>query len=103
MMPRTESVTRARAAAERAIGLDPGLAEAHASLGYIRRIASSGRRRTLTSRALSLKPGYSSAHHWYGISLTQQGRFAEAITELKIAVSLDPCRSARRRGSPRRS
>jgi TolB-like protein/Tfp pilus assembly protein PilF len=91
MMPRTESVARARAAAERAIELDPALAEAHASLGYIQKNRFEWAAADASfKRALSLKPGYSSAHHWYGISLTQQGRFAEAITELKIAVSLDP-------------
>ncbi len=41
-------------------------------------------------RALELKPGLAMAHHWYSIYLTQQGRFPEAFTEIRTALSLDP-------------
>jgi Flp pilus assembly protein TadD len=41
-------------------------------------------------RALSLNPGYPTAHHWYGLHLSRMGRFAEAETEMKRALELDP-------------
>jgi tetratricopeptide (TPR) repeat protein len=43
-------------------------------------------------RAISLDEGSDSAHAYYGRWLTQQGRFAEGIAELRQAVSLDPQR-----------
>jgi tetratricopeptide (TPR) repeat protein len=90
-IPREESYARAAAAAERAVELDPALAEGHASLGMAQKnrfqwIAAE----TSFKRALELKPGSATAHHWYSILLTQLGRFAEATAEIKLAMSLDP-------------
>jgi TolB-like protein len=91
IVPRADAYARAAAAAEKAIAIDPSLAEAHASLAYVRKNQFQWQAAERAfQRALELKPGYAAAHHWYSIFLTQHGRFAEAITEIKTAISLDP-------------
>src|SRR5499427_4289409 len=62
-----EVLPRAKAAAQRALALDPALAEAHTSMGSIYAYdyefpAALQEYRT----ALALKPDYPTAHHWYG-------------------------------------
>jgi serine/threonine-protein kinase len=91
MLPREEAYARALAAAERAVALDESLAEAHASLAQARknRFDWAAAERSF-KRAIELKPGYAKARHWYSVFLTQHARFAEAIAEIRIAMSLDP-------------
>jgi tetratricopeptide (TPR) repeat protein len=89
--PPEQAYRRAADAARTAVTLDGSLAEAHASLAYVQRnrfewAAAEGS----FQRAIALKPGYATAHHWYSVFLTQHGRFPEAITESKTAISLDP-------------
>jgi TolB-like protein/Tfp pilus assembly protein PilF len=90
--PANEVVPKARAAASRAIELDPNLAEAHASLGYIMMGLDSdpaGAEKELR-RAIELNPNYPTAHHWYGLLLGSLGRFDEAKREILRAQQLDP-------------
>ena len=91
VISRIDANAQAGQAAERAIALDPNLAEAHASLGYVQKnrfewVAAEAS----FKRAIQLKPNYSSAHHFYANLLTQLGRQAEALAEIKRAVALDP-------------
>ena len=82
---------RAREAAERALELDPGLAEAHASLGlaatYGYRWEEAGEH---FRRALEGAPGYATAHQWFALHLSALGRMEEAIRHGERARSLDP-------------
>ncbi len=83
---------RARAAAQKAVGLDDTLAEAHTSLGFVLfqdfEFAASTKE---FERAIFLNPNYAMAHHWYGSSLLNAlGRFDQAIAEVKRALELDP-------------
>lgn len=88
-----EVMPQARAAAERAIELDPQLADGYASLGIILGLydwkwdaAEQAYR-----RAVSLNPGYVTARHWYGCDyLALLGRFDEALREMQVARDLDP-------------
>ena len=90
-LPRADSESRARAAAERAIELDSTLAEAHASLGYVQKNAFQWDAAEQSfRRAIQMQPGYASAHQWYATLLIQRGRFEEAVTEIKLAMSQDP-------------
>jgi eukaryotic-like serine/threonine-protein kinase len=90
-LPREVAFARAAAAAERAVALDDRLAEAHATLAYARKNSFDWRQAEASfKRSIEFKPGYSTAHHWYSILLTQEGRFPEALAEIKIAQSLDP-------------
>jgi serine/threonine-protein kinase len=83
---------RARAAAQRAIALDPDLADAHASLAlgslFWMRDWASAEREFLT--ALEKNPDLAQAHALYSIYLITVGRHTEAIEEARTAQRLDP-------------
>jgi serine/threonine-protein kinase len=84
---------KSKAAALKALEIDPLLAEPYTSLGFIRSAYEwkwdEGERDYL--RSIELNPGYATAHHWFGIDyLAQRKRFAQAHTELEIARQLDP-------------
>jgi TolB-like protein/DNA-binding winged helix-turn-helix (wHTH) protein/Tfp pilus assembly protein PilF len=92
LAPPRESAPKARAAALRALEIDEGLAEAHASLASIAQnydwdwqTAEKEYR-----RAIELDPNYATAHHWYAEYLALEGRFAEAFGEIERARQLDP-------------
>lgn len=88
-----DAVPKARAAAERALELDPQSAEAIVSLAFVR---SSFEWRweeaeALYRAAIAVNPGYSRARHWYGVDfLGLLGRCQEALSEARAAYDLDP-------------
>ncbi len=87
-----ESYPRAAVAANRALRLEPGLAEAHASLGWAKFEYEwdwSGAEREFR-RAIELNPEYATAHHWYSWYLVTVGRLREAVLSIERARSLDP-------------
>src|SRR5712692_7578191 len=91
MLPQ-EAKPKARAAAQRALELDPRLAEAHAILGNVAMSydwdlpAAEKEFKT----ALDLNPNYSSAHEWYAHLLMVEGRFDEALAESHHLLEIDP-------------
>lgn len=86
-----EAIPLARAAAERALELDPTLAEPHTSLAEVLAAERSWEgAEARFRRALELNPGYLTAHHWYGWLLTHLARHDEAIQYLRGAKALDP-------------
>ena len=85
-------LSRSRAAAERAVELDPMLSEGHSAVASIRareyawQEAERGFR-----RAIELNPNNALAHLELGASvLTVQGRFDEGLREVRRALALDP-------------
>lgn len=88
-----EGYPKAQAAAEKALGIDDQLAEAHTSLAFTKRYydwAWSDAEREY-QLAIQLNPGYATAHHWYALYLVAAtGRFEEAIAEIERAQQLDP-------------
>ena len=87
-----EGMEQARSAAQRALDIDPGLAEGHVSLtaiieAYDWKWAAAERE---YRRALELNPSLPEAHLWYGMFLRDQGRLQEALSELRRAAQLDP-------------
>jgi TolB-like protein/Tfp pilus assembly protein PilF len=83
---------RAKAAAVRALEIDNSLAEAHSTLGYVLRdwdLDWQGAERAFR-RALELNPNYPTAHHWFAFYFSSVGRHAQAISEIKRALELDP-------------
>jgi serine/threonine-protein kinase len=82
---------KARAAALRALELDPALAEAHASLGLIAHLQYEHATALKEFRAaLELKPEYAMARKWYGDQLAIAGRLQEARPEYERALQDDP-------------
>jgi DNA-binding SARP family transcriptional activator len=92
VLPPTETMPKAKAAACKALDLDSSLAEAHTSLGYAHLYfdwdwAAAERE---FRQALANNPNYATAHHWYHEFLTAMGRFGEQMTEILLAQELDP-------------
>jgi Tfp pilus assembly protein PilF len=95
-MPASVAFEDARIESQRAIALDPNLADAHASLAFVRFFwdlnAASAEREFHTS--VTLDPNSALAHQWFGSMLIHEGRFSEAVTQLNIAQHLDPASTA---------
>lgn len=91
-LPPSEVYGRARAATLRALEIDNGLAEAHASLAVIRADYDWDWKGAGTEfqRALELDPKQVNAHQWHAVFLAKLGRFKEAFSEIEIAKELDP-------------
>src|SRR5438876_9021354 len=88
-----DAYPKAKEAANKAIALDPNLAEPHAPLALIANIfyfdASLSMREF--EKAIALNPNYATAHHWFGNSvLGAIGDFDRSIAEMRRAVELDP-------------
>lgn len=92
---RRDAVARARRAAERAVEIDPALAEAHAALAFVRfRLDWDWpRSEDAFQRSLELNQGRASTHHWYALYLTARGRLNEALAAIGRAQTLDPLSS----------
>ena len=91
-MPSAQAFPQARAAAERALALDPNSAEAYNSLAFevYRYEWDFPRADEDFRRAIALDPSYAVAHQWYGEFLGDLRRFDESIAELRRARDLDP-------------
>ena len=82
---------RARASANRALGLDSTCAEAHAVLGSLKEHEPGQKgAEEHFRRALEFEPNNATAHHWYGLYLQTSGRRDEGLRELQKAIDLDP-------------
>jgi TolB-like protein/Tfp pilus assembly protein PilF len=90
-----EPLTRAplaRAAAERALALDPQSAEAHTAMAFLEykfewKWDESDRE---FRHAIELNPRYALAHHWYGEFLKLLMRHDDSVREFQAAVAADP-------------
>jgi TolB-like protein/Tfp pilus assembly protein PilF len=98
--PPREAFAKAKAAALKALELDETLAEAHASLAYIKEAydwdwdgAERGYR-----RAIELNPNSPSVRHSYALYLAIPRRFDEAFAQIKRAEALDPHSRGIKRG-----
>jgi serine/threonine protein kinase/Flp pilus assembly protein TadD len=88
-----EAIANARAAAQRALDLDPRLAEAHFALAMI--AAFHEWDRTMAEekfkRALEFNPNYAKAHSWYAIFLmSYEKKYQKALDLISQAEELDP-------------
>lgn len=87
-----EAFPESKAAAQKALGLDPELADAYVALGYVSgwfewdwKTAESEMR-----KALALEPNTPDAHRGLSILMTVQDRHGEAVEEMRRARELDP-------------
>jgi TolB-like protein/DNA-binding winged helix-turn-helix (wHTH) protein/Flp pilus assembly protein TadD len=86
-----EALPKAYAAAQKAVEIDPGSAEAHASLALVLDHKWDWPEAEVEfKRAIELNPQYANAHHWYGDYLSIHGRHADALAEANRALELDP-------------
>ncbi|HUO84993.1 MAG TPA: protein kinase, partial [Thermoanaerobaculia bacterium] len=92
LLPPSEAYPKAKAAAQRALGIDPELAEAHVSLAFAQLYYDWAFDDSEHSfrRAIDLNPGYALAHHFFAIHLGSQKRFEESIEEARRALEIDP-------------
>jgi tetratricopeptide (TPR) repeat protein len=78
--------------AKEALRIDPGLAEAHASLASA--TFSFGWNWSAAEQqflhTIQLKPSYATSRHWYALFLTFAGRPEEGLAEIAKAQELDP-------------
>jgi tetratricopeptide (TPR) repeat protein len=85
-------VPQTKAAAAKAIELDPFSGSAYAAIGFVDALVlmdwKKGERELRD--AIRLMPESATAHNWLGITLMVQGRFPEALAELRTAEDLDP-------------
>jgi TolB-like protein/Tfp pilus assembly protein PilF len=90
--PPAATLGRAQAAVDAALKLDPGLADAWVSVGYIE--SSRGgdvvRQAEVLRRAVELDPNHAMARKGYGLALMGLGRFEEGAAQLEQAARLDP-------------
>ena len=78
--------------AQKALRLDPTLAEAHTMLADVKYIMEWDWKgaEAAFKRAIELNPSYSNAHSWYAVYLLTMRRFEEALGEAERSVLLDP-------------
>ena len=77
--------------AERALRLDPSLAEAYAALGlYYSNTQEWQRSEENYRKALDLNPNYPLGHEWLSAILVGTGRFEEGVAEILESERLDP-------------
>jgi DNA-binding winged helix-turn-helix (wHTH) protein/TolB-like protein/Tfp pilus assembly protein PilF len=92
ILPPREAMPKAEAAATKALAIDDSLAEAHASLGYIKFIYDwdwPGAEQEF-KRSIALNPLYDTAHHWYSHELAALGHKDEAMAEARRALEISP-------------
>ena len=90
-----EAVPKIRDAAQRALALDPTLAEPHADLAVLKEFAEwdwAGAESEYR-KAIALNPNDATSHHWRSLLLENLGRFPEALAEIEKALALDPASS----------
>src|ERR1700676_2230076 len=87
-----EASPKIRSAAQRAIELDPTLAEPHAAMAVLKEQTDwdwAGAEAEYR-KAIELNPNDVTSHHWYSVLLENLGRFKESLAEIEKALALDP-------------
>jgi TolB-like protein len=91
-LPPATAFARAQDAAEHALRLGGGLAEAHTVLGAVKtdRDWDWTGAEAEYRRAVAINPSYPMAHHWLSLHFSRLGRMKEAEDEIQKARALDP-------------
>lgn len=97
-MPPTEAMPLARAAAQKAIELDPNLAEGHTSLATVEMAYDWNfpAAEQELKRSIALNPNNEESHHVYAGLLIATERPDESVAEARKAVEVDPLSSSAR-------
>lgn len=85
-------MSKAKAAAQKAVDADPTLAEAYTSRAFVKLAYDWDwlGAEVDFQQALKLNPKYPTAHQWYASYLMQMGKFGRAKAEIEEAHNLDP-------------
>ncbi len=92
VLPARVASSKAHLAANKALELDPTIAEGHAELGLVEFYYDWDWKQAEQEfhRAIELNPNYATAHQWYGYYLAAMSRFPEALDEARKAQQIDP-------------
>jgi TolB-like protein/Tfp pilus assembly protein PilF len=91
IVPAKEAFPKAKAAATKALEIDPDLGEAYASLAHVRlHDWDWSALENDFKQAIHLNPGHAIAYHWYSEYLLALGRSDEAVKMMKKAHEIDP-------------
>ena len=89
----SEATARATPHAERAMALDPTLAEAHAATGWLLWFQSNLNLEEILThfrQAIQINPNYAIVYNWMAIFFNELGHYAEGFAAIETAVRLDP-------------
>ena len=91
-VPPKQGTVQAKAAAQRALEIDPSIAEAWAALGLVAGLSDRAwqESESLLQKAIAANPSAATTYGWYGNVLTAQGKLTEAAAMLDRAEQLDP-------------
>lgn len=92
LMPQEEAFSRAIAAANKAVSLNPSLSIAHRALAFALFWSQTDIPRAFSEfqESVRLAPDDAEAHHWYATALNSVVRIADARREIDIAQQLSP-------------
>src|ERR1700733_4533732 len=92
VLPADVANSKARAAASKAIELDPSIAEGHTALALVEFYYDWNWNQSEAEfrRAIDLNPNYAPAHQWFSYYLTAMLRFPEAVEQAEAAQQIDP-------------
>ncbi|HEU4693150.1 MAG TPA: winged helix-turn-helix domain-containing protein [Vicinamibacterales bacterium] len=92
VLPPAEALAKAKAAAKRALELDPQLAAGHTAVAYATLHFDWNAERACRQfdQAIALNPAWVDAHHWHSHALCAAGRFSESLDACHQIVELDP-------------
>ncbi|MCI0621800.1 MAG: winged helix-turn-helix domain-containing protein [Acidobacteria bacterium] len=92
LLPPRQAFPQSKAAAQRALELDPASAHAHTALAYAHHYFDWdwGTAEWGYARAQELNPNYAQAHQWLAAHLVEMGRVDEAVLEMELARQMDP-------------
>ena len=91
-IPPKPAFEEAKKATAKALEIDNTLAEAHASLAFVKEYYEwdwVGADKEY-KKAIALNPSYATAHQWYGMYFMKLGQFERARRQLKRALRFDP-------------
>jgi TolB-like protein/tetratricopeptide (TPR) repeat protein len=92
VLPPAEALAKAKAAAKRALELDPQLAAGHTAVAYTTLHFDWDAERACRQfdQAIALNPAWVDAHHWHSHALCAAARFPESLAACRQIVELDP-------------